>query len=261
MWEKSDNIDFGHICHGSELLKAVAPSIFVLSKTGRPLLNFKTFSFLNYTSLRGLSQLEKCPELQTWEKSDNLYFWHICHGSEIWKAVAPSILVLPETVGPFWNSQTYSFLKHASLRVLSQSEKCPELQTWEKSKNLDFDELSRLGTERVNGVRRKKFFVLKRVFFDQATSKNNFWKNYFPVRGRLTRSLPSYFPKIIDFHSKFSKLWNALTPSILIAQESYRPFWNRQTQIFQKQLYFDILSPQEKCPELQTWEKSENLLY
>ena len=76
----------------------------------------------------------------------------------------------------------------------------------------------------------------------------------------LTRSLASYFPKIIDFHSKFSKLWNALTPSILIAQESYRPFWNRQTQFFQKQLYFDILSQTEKCPELQTWESPKTSL-
>ena len=117
---------------------------------------------------------------------------------------------------------------------LSRSEKCPELQTWEKSKNLDFDELSRLGTERVNGVRRKFFFVLKRVFFDQATSKNNFWKNFFSVRGRLTRSLPSNFPKIIDFHWKFSKLWKAITPSILVVGESFRPFWNPQTKIFQK---------------------------
>ena len=76
----------------------------------------------------------------------------------------------------------------------------------------------------------------------------------------LTRSLASYFPKIIDFHSKFSKLWNALTPSILIAQESYRPFWNRQIQFFQKQLYFDILSQTEKCPELQTWENPKTSL-
>ena len=56
----------------------------------------------------------------------------------------------------------------------------------------------------------------------------NIWKTVI----FLTRSLASYFPKIIDFHSKFSKLWNALNPSILIARESYRPFWNRQTQIY-----------------------------
>ena len=137
---------------------------------------------------------------------------------------------------------------------LSRSE---NVQSWkrEKSPKISIHDIYIChGRERVNGVRRKKFFVLKRVFFDQATSKNNFWKKFFSVWGRLTRSLPSYFPKIIDFHSKFSKLWNALTPSILIAQESYRPFWNRQTQIFQKQLYFRVLSPTEKCPELQTWE-------
>ena len=140
---------------------------------------------------------------------------------------------------------------------LSQSEKCPELKTWKSSKTSIYDIYICHGRERVNRVRRKKFFVLKRVFFDQATSKNNFWKKFFSVRGRLTRSLPSYFPKIIDFHSKFSKLWNALTPSILIAQESYRPFWNHQTQIFQKQVCFKILSPIKKCPELQMWEQSK----
>ena len=56
----------------------------------------------------------------------------------------------------------------------------------------------------------------------------------FSVRGRLTRSLPSNFPKIIDFHWKFSKLWKAITPSILIVGESFRPFWNPQTIIFKK---------------------------
>ena len=35
--------------------------------------------------------------------------------------------------------------------------KCPELQTWEKSKKIDFGDLSRHGTERVNGVREKNF--------------------------------------------------------------------------------------------------------
>ena len=56
----------------------------------------------------------------------------------------------------------------------------------------------------------------------------------FSLRGRLTRSLPSNFPKIIDFHWKFSKLWKAITPSILVVGESFRPFWNPQTKIFQK---------------------------
>ena len=40
---------------------------------------------------------------------------------------------------------------------LSRSEKCPEMQTWENSKNLDFDELSCHGTERVNTFNDKLF--------------------------------------------------------------------------------------------------------
>ena len=80
----------------------------------------------------------------------------------------------------------------------------------------------------------EKKIVLKCVFFDQATSKNNFWKKFFSVRGRLTRSLPSNFPKIIDFHWNFLKLWKAITPSILVVRESFKPFWNPQTIIFLK---------------------------
>ena len=51
------------------------------------------------------------------------------------------------------------------------------VQSWKREKSPKtsiLDEISRLGTERVNEVRWKIFFVLKRVFFDQATSKNNF---------------------------------------------------------------------------------------
>ena len=51
------------------------------------------------------------------------------------------------------------------------------VQSWKREKSPKtsiLDEISRLGTERVNEVRWKIYLVLKRVFFDQATSKNNF---------------------------------------------------------------------------------------
>ena len=143
---------------------------------------------------------------------------------------------------------------------LSRSEKCPELKTWEKSENLNSWHIYIChGRERVNGVRRKKNFVLKRVYFDQATSKNNFWKNFFSVRGRLTRSLPSNFPKIIDFHWKFSKLWKAITPSILVVGESFRPFWNSQTIIFLKSDGLFLAISIRKMSRAENVKKSENL--
>ena len=73
-----------------------------------------------------------------------------------------------------------------------------------------------------------QFLSISFVAIKMAKICWNIWKNVI----FLTRSLASCFPKIIDFHWKFQKLWNALTPSILIAHESYRPFWNLQTQIF-----------------------------
>ena len=142
---------------------------------------------------------------------------------------------------------------------LSQSEKCPELKTWKSSKTSIYDIYICHGRERVNRVRRKKIFVLKRVFFDQATSKNNFWKKFFSVRGRLTRSLPSNFPKIIDFHWKFSKLWKAITPSILVVGESFRPFWNSQTIIFQKSDGLFLAISIRKMSRAENVKKSENL--
>ena len=60
----------------------------------------------------------------------------------------------------------------------------------------------------------------------------------FSSRGPLTRSLPNYFPKVVDFQSKFSKLWKVGTPSIFVVGESVRPFWNRQTFIFSQSSQF-----------------------
>ena len=46
-----------------------------------------------------------------------------------------------------------------------------------------------------------------------------------------------YFKKIYVFCWKFGKLWKTVTPSIFIAWESYRPFWNACDLFFKKYLY------------------------
>ena len=54
----------------------------------------------------------------------------------------------------------------------------------------------------------------------------------------FTPSLPGYFPKFNDFHWKFSKFWNVISPSIFIVGESVIPFRNSQILFFLKHTLF-----------------------
>ena len=61
-------------------------------------------------------------------------------------------------------------------------------------------------SQRVNRPGRSKFFVLKQLLGPLEVCRSRFQKNNFRGWGRLTRSVPTYFVKIIDFWSKFLKL-------------------------------------------------------
>ena len=63
---------------------------------------------------------------------------------------------------------------------------------------------------------------------------------------RVGKKYERYFKKINVFCWKFVKLWKTVTPSIFIAWESYRPFWNACHLFFKKYLYLGSNSNTKK---------------